>query len=288
MDKVNIDFDEYQTFLNSNLERKYKNWLQSLDSEIKFWKQWIEEKGGQWPDDFKDRLNPNTSFEDDGKYWSCTNFKKHLYNLQLDEINILDVGSGPLTDLPKQALNQKLNIECSDPLAYVYNYYLNKSNIIPIVQNNTVDCENLSLFYEKQFDVICCFNALDHSYDAISCIYQMIFLLKQNGFVALIHNDNEAVFENYCGLHQWNISEENNEAIVWNNTIKINLNKLFNNSVKIETTRIKRETQDLIAIFIFKTEEYDHATFLKDTNTSLTLKYKFNLEYIFDNIINSI
>ena len=186
------------------------------------------------------------------------------------------------------ALSTKLNIECCDPLAYVYNYYLKENNITPLVQNNIADCENLSLFYKKQFDVICCFNALDHSYDAISCVYQMIYILKVGGFISLIHNDNEAVYENYCGLHQWNISEENNEAIIWNNNIKINLNKLFGNSVKIETTRFKREKQDLIAIFIFKTEMYDHNTFLNNTNNLLSLKYRFNLEHIIDTIIKTI
>ncbi len=64
----------------------YAAWSKGSDFEINFWNEWIRTKGLDWPDDFRNRLSPESPFP------------PHLRDLisapDGATINVLDVGSG--------------------------------------------------------------------------------------------------------------------------------------------------------------------------------------------------
>ena len=68
--------------------------MTGIDDEVRFWEQWIDSRGGEWPDDFRQRLDPEAEVEE---YLPLSVGAEALPRLR-----ILDVGSGPLTKLGKR------------------------------------------------------------------------------------------------------------------------------------------------------------------------------------------
>jgi hypothetical protein len=79
-------------------------------------------------------------------------------------------------------------------------------------------------------------NALDHSYDPLAGIKQMIGVVKKGQVVILEHAANEAEKANYVGFHQWNICMENNEFILWNKSARINVSEELKQIAKFAVT----------------------------------------------------
>lgn len=92
--------------------KQLRGWSSGLPSEIRFWTQWIETGGGHWPDDFKARLDPSTPLRE---------YVANVINLSgKSSIRILDVGSGPVTNLGYILPGAELEIVPVDPLSIVY------------------------------------------------------------------------------------------------------------------------------------------------------------------------
>lgn len=194
----------------------YTQWKEQIGTEVSFWDEWIATGGSEWKDEFKDRLRLDTVFAD------------HLYAYIKDIENpaILDVGAGPLTYLGKRTPDGKdLNITPVDPLANHYNKLLDKAGIIPPVRTQFGEAERLSDYFEANtFDFVFMRNALDHSYNPMLALKQMIFVAKPSGHLYLTHSMNEAEKQEYDGLHQWNIGQEEDGNIVfWNKDERIRI-----------------------------------------------------------------
>jgi SAM-dependent methyltransferase len=72
----------------------------------------------------------------------------------------------------------------------------------------------LEKFRPDQFDLVYSSNALDHSYDPLLAIRQMLTAVKPGGYVYLWHFANEGLHESYHGLHQWNFDIRQDDFIV--------------------------------------------------------------------------
>ena len=59
------------------------------------------------------------------------------------------------------------------------------------------------------FDIIYSKNALDHTYNPIKAISNILCLLNDKGVVILEHYNKEGEYTNYFGLHQWDFYIEN-------------------------------------------------------------------------------
>jgi len=71
-------------------------------------------------------------------------------------------------------------------------------------------------------------NALDHTFDPWRALRQMIEVSKPGGFVLLRHARNEAVRENYLGLHQWNLdASPDGDFIIWNKHSSVNVTQIL-------------------------------------------------------------
>lgn len=204
-----------------------RQWENGKRSEIDFWSKWIKTKGLEWKEDYINRLDVNLPLQD--------YLVKYLP--KGPEVSILDVGAGPLTPLGKILPGYEINITAVDPLAKEYDAILGKHRIIPTVRTQFGEVERLSeQFPSNLFDLIHVSNALDHSYNPLEGIKQMLIILKKNSFIFMSHFTNEAEKENYNGFHQWNFCEENNQFIIWDKDTTINVNDVLAGKAEVMIT----------------------------------------------------
>jgi SAM-dependent methyltransferase len=175
--------------------------LQGFDHEIKFWETWLENKGHPWEDDYTFRLNPKSEFS----------YKDRLINNRAKgqtKFRVLDVGAGPLTRcgyvLPTPYVMELIPI---DPLAKLFDVALKKNKIEPIVRTRQLKGEEIrNAFVPGFFDFAFSINALDHSQDPLDVMRQMVEVVKPGCEIVISGNTNEAINENYTGLHQFNFA----------------------------------------------------------------------------------
>ena len=122
-----------------------------------------------------------------------------------------------------------------DPLAEEYCAMLNTYGFHDTVRPIKVDGEKLTtVFPAHYFDICSCANALDHSYDPITVIRQMVAVCKPGGWIFLLHIINVAESENYAGLHQWNLDWRNERFVIWNKTATIDVLEAIPELISIE------------------------------------------------------
>lgn len=172
-------------------------WKAGIKSEIQFWDDYFSTRGLQWSGSYGVRLDPDFPLQP----------RPAALLPQQTELQILDVGAGPLTYLGKTHGGNHLKLTAVDPLADEYDRILDKYRIQPLVRTQKLAAEDLTKrFPEGAFDLVFARNCIDHSYDPERAILQMIDVVKNGRHVLIEHLPNEAENENYSGLHQWNFS----------------------------------------------------------------------------------
>ncbi|MBZ5536897.1 MAG: class I SAM-dependent methyltransferase [Acidobacteriia bacterium] len=112
-----------------------------------------------------------------------------------------------MTVLGKIHPSKELIIVATDALASEYDDLLTKYRIEPPLRTILARAERLTrIFAKNSFDLVYAQNSLDHSYDPLEAIRQMVRVAREGCFVVLDHIENEAENENYQGLHQWNFT----------------------------------------------------------------------------------
>lgn len=203
-----------------------------LEAEVSFWDCWLQTRGGQWPEDFANRLNPQFPLQEELAQCLPPNSKVH----------ILDVGAGPLTwvgKIPPAGITE-LEITAVDLLADHWDRLLEKYGITPLVRTIPLATERLtSRFQHNTFDLVCARNCIDHSDDPIACIHQMLAVVKKGCYVAMFHQENEGANENYQGLHQWNFFLADNGDFLLSSRkgTVTNLSQLFSPVAEVSTHR---------------------------------------------------
>jgi ubiquinone/menaquinone biosynthesis C-methylase UbiE len=184
-----------------------EQWLAGIDSEIAFWRDLIATKGGQWPDSFAKRFDPDFPLQDWVVKW---------LDPARPVARILDVGAGPLTILGKVWDGHRVEITAVDALADQYDELLRGAEPPP-VRTVRCDTERLSdILPANHFDFAAARNTLDHSYDPMECIRQMCRVTRPGGHIGMRHFANEAETGCYEGLHQWNFSADGEDMAIWN------------------------------------------------------------------------
>jgi SAM-dependent methyltransferase len=214
----------FGNLFNPNKAKK-KKWEKGKQKEIDFWSEWIKTKGFEWPQDYINRLDSNLPFQD------------YLikYLPEGHEVSILDVGAGPLTALGKKLQGYKISLTAVDPLANEYDEIQKKFGVTPLIRTQYCEAERLSeMFSPNSFDLVCIFNALDHCYDPVEGIKQMLHVLKKGRFIFMSHFTNEAEKESYKGFHQWNFCRENDYFVIWNRKNRIPVNDIFKEQAYIQ------------------------------------------------------
>jgi SAM-dependent methyltransferase len=198
----------------------YRAWHSGISFEEEFWDSWMREKGGrnQWHTEFLSRCSPDLPLQ------------QHITSL-IDappgaEVHLLDVGAGPLTLLGKQWDGRKLHITAVDPLAEQYDRLLAKYRIEPPVRTIYAEAENLrATFSADHFDLVYAQNSIDHCFNPLRAIRQMLKVVKPGCYVFLAHSVKEGKRENYIGFHQWDFYAEGGELFISNRKEVINLTR---------------------------------------------------------------
>ena len=205
MDTSNAAIDQAE----SPTARQLLTWIGGLDHETDFWDQWFRSKGSQWPEEFRLRLEPSRAAPD--------YIARAVALSERTPVALLDVGSGPLTQLGSFRWDRPVQVRAVDPLARTYARLIRREGLTPPVWPETGFAEDLSAFLPAEsFDIVHCCNALDHSFDPLRGIWEMLRVLRVGGTAVLLHTVNEAVNADYVGLHQWNFDLQDGRAMLWN------------------------------------------------------------------------
>lgn len=194
---------------NYVLEKNKTTWIGGKDHEVNFWRNYFSNQGGKWNKEYQQRQNPKRNLQD-----YVLKYLRHTNSMNTT-VKLLDVGSGPLTALGKVSPNYNIEITAVDPLANEYDQILSEFNITPLVRTKYCAVEQLSNYFPaNHFDFIHIRNALDHSYDPLLGIFQMLEVVKKGNYILIHTAINEGKNENYQGFHQWNLYHKNDQFLI--------------------------------------------------------------------------
>lgn len=200
-----------------NMPARQGKWEDGIKDEMQFWDGYLRTRGGKYPSDFAMRLDPDLSMQPDVEN-AIGNLSDHTI------LEVLDVGAGPLTYLGKQWPRCRIAITAVDPLAATYDELLAKHGITPLVRTRPGDAESLvEQFGTNRFDLVHARNSIDHSYNPLLAIEQMVEVARPGGIIFMHHSIYEAKKQRYAGFHQWNLSASGGELIVSNLTQRTNV-----------------------------------------------------------------
>lgn len=238
-----------------DLERSNRNymldafamWRRGLQYEVHFWNNWLQEKGGPWPEDYQSRLHPRP----------LADWLVHLLPPEMSRpIRVLDVGAGPITKTGTFIPDRNSEIIAVDPLANAYNTLLHKYNIVPPIRTQFGFTEDISARFEpNSLDLISCTNALDHAIEPLWGLIEMFICLQSGANIFLSHRCNEATVENYSGFHQWNFDSDGDDFIIWNKSVRHNVTRMFDGLANISTQKTYSDQFPYISVTVNKIKD---------------------------------
>jgi len=183
-----------------------QDWQKGWPEELSFWEEWIATAGGRWHDEFQMRADSQSTLQDIFVEYLDRSRSRH---------RLLDVGAGPLTMINKRCEFAELEIHAVDPLADGYSRLLRKHGIEPPVKTKRLDGEELTHKYGRDFfDVSYSRNAIDHAYDPMRIIAEMIAVTKEQGHVILQMGVHVGSHNQWRGLHQWDFWLQENRLLL--------------------------------------------------------------------------
>lgn len=211
----------------------YDVWSAAVADELAFWDHWFAHRGAEWPEDYRVRLDANEPLS--------AYHRTFVDALPHTEIRILDVGAGPLTLLGKTHPFKSLQIVAVDALADGYNALIEKYAVAAPIRTIAGHAETLTeQFPENSFDLVNAKNCIDHAYDPILAIQQMVRVVKRGQYVLLNHFENEADTENHAGMHQWNFTIEKGHFIIRGRDSTTDVTEAIANDAHVECPEAPR------------------------------------------------
>jgi SAM-dependent methyltransferase len=185
-------------------------WARAIPYESTFWDDWLATHAFGDEEQYLARIDPNAPISD-------RILVDRLEAIPSRTVRILDVGAGPLTTIGKTYPGKTLAITAIDPLAEDYDALLVRAGVTPPVRTESAHGELLlESFEHSSFDIAHAANALDHCYDPMLVIRNMLEVVKPGRYVVLLHHRNEAEAKDYLGLHQWNFDVRARRLVLWN------------------------------------------------------------------------
>ncbi len=201
------------------LAAQLRQWAGGIGHELRFWQGWLGTRGGGWPQDFAQRVTPDQPLPP---------ILARLLRGRRGPVRVLDVGAGPLSSLGTVLPGAEVELIATDPLAALYAELCGAAGVVPPVPTRFALAEELEAFFPRDhFDLVHCRNALDHSFDPLRGIAQMLGVLRPGGHVVLLHHRNEAERERYDGFHQWNFDIREGRFVIWNRAVELDVGTLL-------------------------------------------------------------
>ena len=204
-----------------------KVWDAGLHDEVTFWDKFLATGGMQWKNEFRRMTSDRGPIVDQL-------ITRELDRSPSDRVSILDVGAGPLSVVGTSYPGKVVSVTAIDPLGDEYNALLAKHDIKPPVRTTRCAAERLlERFEPESFDLAYARNSLDHSYDPIAAIANMIQVTKKTGVVLMRHHPHEGENIRYFGLHQWNFDIEHGCFVIWSRGIEHNLTRMLEGQASV-------------------------------------------------------
>lgn len=267
-------------------------WLKGIMYEVAFWNNVY-----RW----KHTFNGMMGWSNYGGKIELEDFDANSFLLGLNHPVVLDVGSGmsyaPGNHLSTNEQLYPIDLHYVDPLATYFNAILKRyRRNLPAIEFGMM--EYLSDFYSSNsIDMVIIQNALDHSSAPIKGIIEALHILKPGGVLYLNHHLNEAEAEHYKGFHQYNIMQEDDSLIIWNNNSRCDINSLIEsfadvtvnyNSATRHVTAVIKKTHDVPDALLHHSDAKELSFTLiqlseqqKSVTSAISLKLRF---WIFNTI----
>lgn len=214
--------------ISDALAQQLSSWTRGIAFELEFWERWFATKGAEWPTSYLERLDPAGE--------NPQSLLDRLGIPQPKQKRVLDVGAGPMTFLKGMHAGEPVHVVACDPLAPYYSEMAERHGVQRPIATVQAFAEDLTAVFDLDaFDAVHCANALDHSFDPLRGIEEMLAVCKVGGTVLLSHSRNEAEFEHYTGFHQWNFDKIGDDFVIWNRHGMWNATARFS-SLSIVTT----------------------------------------------------
>lgn len=203
------------------------DWKAGLLEENDFWTRALTDPERNWNiNEYRERTNPDFELQPE--------LRALIPAPEGATVRILDVGAGPLTRIGKKWPGRQLEIIATDPLAEKYNELLKRLKVPSLVPVTVADAEKLTeTFPRNHFDLAYASNCLDHSYDPVLSIQQMVEVVKPGHCVYLWHFANEGKKECYQGLHQWNFDSDGNRFLISDGRVTHSLGEKLGTTAEI-------------------------------------------------------
>lgn len=232
-------------------------WIENIMSEVLYWLEENAKPEGAYHAEYLKRLT-NQKFSD----------MKELTDIIKPDDIVMDIGCGLVTCYGEKLENgANINLVPVDPLAHFYNKinkYYSEHGIKGYKKEVVFGLfEFIACFFPKNYaDIIVINNALDHGIDPYKSIVECLYILKNGGCLHLRHMRAVAVFEQYDGLHKWNLDlNEKNELVIWNKENAINVSKELGDIADIKGFQTSEKS---FVAQITKRKDFDINSFYSD------------------------
>lgn len=184
-------------------------WETGIDREVRYWRDYLATEGLQEPDDFRFRFDPDAPLQ--------PHLAERLPSgLPVRDLPILDCAAGPATVVGKTLGGNRLPITAVDALAEQYQSVLRELSLTPPVRSISCDVEQLhTQFRSHQFALVYMRFALDHCYDPLAALRQMVRVARPGCVVMVEHYRDEHETE-YQGLKHWTLVPEPSDLMICN------------------------------------------------------------------------
>lgn len=249
-----------------DLETYFFVWLDNLESEMEYWVKTVADvRGGSHSYNTKCRKN------------SRFTHSAILKRVKADEI-VMDIGCGLVSKFGDQLdRGGRVNLVPVDALAHFYNVinsriedgykrdYLCRFGMFEFLGNT---------FGRNYADYIIVENALDHCIDPWRSIVECLYVLKTGGHMYLNHRRAEAVYENWVGLHKWNLDCRDGDFLIWNKENAVNVTERLKDyaevHVRYDDSVHVRECQN-VGVELIKKRDFELDDFLDLSNENIYL-----------------
>ena len=199
------------------------NWQRGKHETMYFWSGIINNLTPEHQ--FNNRLDPDRLLIPQVAKW---------INTPRDTIRVLDVGSGPATNLGHKIPGKSVELTCIDLMANEFNELTSNAGLdIPCPPIYGTAEGVAEQFPKDHFDLVFSRNALDHVYDPITALKGMMQVCRDDGVVVVWGHINEGVNENYRNFHQWNFCWEHGDFIIWRPDFRQSVRELFDNKIHL-------------------------------------------------------
>lgn len=96
-------------------------WNTGITDEVTFWREFFRSQGGQWSDEYRDRIDLHLPMQD--------HLATILSHVNRNPVDVLDVGAGPLTAVGKTLPGKAVRLVAVDALGKQYDALLREFGV---------------------------------------------------------------------------------------------------------------------------------------------------------------